>query len=460
MPDLFGNTNLPFAEQVEFFRRKLNLPTERWDDIEHEAHDRSFVVAGATKADLLDDLRSAVDKAIEKGTGLEEFRRQFKEIVQKNGWSGWTGEDSEQGKAWRTRIIWETNLASSYAAGRYAQLTDPDLLARRPYWKYIHADGVMNPRPQHLAWNGMVLQHDHPFWESHYPPNGWGCGCRVTAVRSPKEGDKTAPPEGWDAINPKTGAPVGIDKGWAYTPGKSVANELHGIVEQKAGNLPAALANDFLAEVKEKTGLTPEASRLITNRIANTEGNAKKWLVRQGKETGNEHMVIYDTHTGKELGRFSSGLETRVGIPVNFSTMLDDRDEALALLHNHLNSLSLSPKDLEFLTRSGVVKVVAYGQDGSWFAATKGDYVAQLGKIMEKAKEKRDQQIALLFDRRLNTTGLEAHLMNLALNRAKVIRYEFKLDPIRGRLYTDESAALVFDAAVNEIVSAIERGLL
>ena len=43
---------------------------------------RPFVVAGAMKADLLDDLRRAVYKAIEKWTGLEEFRRQFKEIVQ------------------------------------------------------------------------------------------------------------------------------------------------------------------------------------------------------------------------------------------------------------------------------------------------------------------------------------------------------------------------------------------
>ena len=47
--------NTPFAEQIEFFRQKLNLPTEHWDDIMRETHDRAFVVAGAMKADLLDD---------------------------------------------------------------------------------------------------------------------------------------------------------------------------------------------------------------------------------------------------------------------------------------------------------------------------------------------------------------------------------------------------------------------
>lgn len=35
--------NLPFQEQIDFFRAKLNLPTARWDDIWKGAHDRAFV---------------------------------------------------------------------------------------------------------------------------------------------------------------------------------------------------------------------------------------------------------------------------------------------------------------------------------------------------------------------------------------------------------------------------------
>ena len=92
----------PFKEQLDFFRQKLNLPTERWDDIMRSAHDRAFVVAGASNADLLNDLRAAVQSGIENGGGLEAFRKDFNATVLKHGWTGWTGEGSKAGQAWRT----------------------------------------------------------------------------------------------------------------------------------------------------------------------------------------------------------------------------------------------------------------------------------------------------------------------------------------------------------------------
>jgi len=91
--------SLSFAEQLAFFRHKLNLPTQRWDDLLGAAHDRAFVVAGAMQADLLADLRGAVDQAIAGGTTLEQFRKDFKQIVAKRGWTGWTGEGTKAGVA-------------------------------------------------------------------------------------------------------------------------------------------------------------------------------------------------------------------------------------------------------------------------------------------------------------------------------------------------------------------------
>lgn len=230
----------PFAEQIEFLRAKLRLPTEWWDDIAKGAHDRAFIVAGAAKADLLADLHTAVARAAE-GEGLAAFRKNFKVIVAKHGWTGWTGEGSAAGEAWRTRVIYQTNMATSYAAGRWKQLNDPEFAGLMPYWRYRHADGVLNPRPQHLAWDGLTLPREHAFWKTHWPPNGWGCSCKVFAVAAPEAGAKTAPPAGWDKINPATGAPVGIDKGFDYAPGANAATPLRELIDQKLIKLDAPI---------------------------------------------------------------------------------------------------------------------------------------------------------------------------------------------------------------------------
>lgn len=174
--------NLPFEEQIAFFRQKTNLPSAAWDSIWKDAHDRAFIVAGATKAELVNDFRLAIDQAISQGKSIGWFRKEFDAIVQKHGWTGWTGEGSKAGRDWRTRVIYRTNLSSSYAAGRWQQLTDPDLLAVRPYWKYIHSDTVTHPRKTHESWNGIVLRYDDPWWKTHFTPNGWNCFTPETLV--------------------------------------------------------------------------------------------------------------------------------------------------------------------------------------------------------------------------------------------------------------------------------------
>ena len=248
----------PFAEQVAFFRGKLGnlVPTARWDDIWKSAHDRAFMVAGAAKADLLADLADAVDKAIAEGETLDAFRRRFAAIVEKHGWHGWTGEETAAGRAWRTRIIYQTNLATSYAAGRLAQLRD----AGFRYWIYRHTPNE-HPRLQHLAWDGLTLPADHPFWQTHYPPSGWGCRCRAVGADGPESakllGGKpgyTEPPAGWDAIDPKTGEPPGIDKGWGYMPGGSViCAGLHA-----AGNGRRCIDMALVSTIGEKAAKLPQ----------------------------------------------------------------------------------------------------------------------------------------------------------------------------------------------------------
>ncbi|WP_321367605.1 PBECR2 nuclease fold domain-containing protein [uncultured Desulfuromusa sp.] len=173
--------------------------------------------------DLLTDFRSAVDKAISEGTTLETFRKDFDIIVAKHGWS-YNG-----GRNWRSNVIYSTNIRTAYMAGRWKQLTDPELLKLRPYLEYRHGDSL-HPRLPHLAWDGTILPADDPWWQTHYTPNGWGCKCKVFSVserdleRMGKTGPDKAPAI---EIDSKTGAPVGIDKGWDYNVGQAAWGRSH-----------------------------------------------------------------------------------------------------------------------------------------------------------------------------------------------------------------------------------------
>lgn len=257
MPDhpsseLEGVFGRPFAEQVAFFRRKLRnlVPTRRWDEIEREAHDQAIMVAGAAKADLLTDLAAAVDKAIAEGRGIETFRKDFRAIVARHGWTGWTGEGSVRGEAWRVGVIYRTNAYTSYAAGRYTQLKAGGF----QLWVYRHG-GSLEPRPQHLyEWNGLVLPPDHAFWQTHYPPSDWGCSCYVVGARSAAgarrlggDPDKKLPAN-WNRTDPKTGAPIGIGRGWDYAPGASVSDQVAALAA-KIRNWDYRVAKAFMDEL-------------------------------------------------------------------------------------------------------------------------------------------------------------------------------------------------------------------
>ncbi len=261
MPAQYGS--LTFEEALQYLQEQLALPTERWDDLLGAAHDRAFVVAGALQADLLLDLQAAVEKARTDGITFEQFQKEFERIVAERGWTGWTGEDSEAGRAWRARVIYETNLLVSEAAGRYQQMKQ--IADRRPYWRYRHDDSVVHPRAEHLAWDGKVLRHDDPWWVSHYPPNGFGCHCFVESLaeRDIRKGNLKVMtgadlPYGGTVryVDKRTGEefelPEGVDPGWDHAPGANVGTDLAALLKQKIAAWPDSIKRQALEALKGK----------------------------------------------------------------------------------------------------------------------------------------------------------------------------------------------------------------
>ncbi|WFU58148.1 hypothetical protein QA639_11880 [Bradyrhizobium pachyrhizi] len=130
-------------EAIRFIRDKLDVPTSSWTDLWQQQHSVAFTVAGATSKDLVRDFHDAVNKAIEDGTTLEEFQKDFDDIVEKYGWS-YNGS-----RGWRSSVIFDTNVNMAYAAGRWDQIQQ--VKARRPYLMYKHLAGPSARRARGLG---------------------------------------------------------------------------------------------------------------------------------------------------------------------------------------------------------------------------------------------------------------------------------------------------------------------
>jgi len=185
-------------------------------------------VASAMKDAFEADIMEALAQSIANGETLQSFAERLRELTIRKGWLADLTEDR---KAWRARVIYETNLRMHYQAENWRQLTAPDMKAFYPYWRYVHGElrTPMRPRPEHVAWDGLVLSADDDFWRQHFPPNGWGCTCGVRVVsrgdlaRMGKDGPDKAPAWGTSKYtDPRTGetrdVPHGIDPGFDATP--------------------------------------------------------------------------------------------------------------------------------------------------------------------------------------------------------------------------------------------------
>lgn len=171
----FGQT---FKKQIEFLEQKHVKPTKRWTDALRGDHDRALVVAGATDLDMLADFQNSLVKSRKNGTLFKDFQKDFDRIVETYGWE-FNGD-----RAWRARTIFETNMRTSYMAGRLSQMRDPDVIKMRPWWQYRHGvtRSPKNPRAAHVGWHGLTLRNDDITWQTIFAPNGFKCSCSIVTL--------------------------------------------------------------------------------------------------------------------------------------------------------------------------------------------------------------------------------------------------------------------------------------
>ncbi|MBX3589074.1 MAG: minor capsid protein [Ramlibacter sp.] len=222
-----------------FERRQLLLPSFRWDDVWQQEHARGVAVAGVMKFDVLQVFADELASSQAAGGDLRAFRQAIQPRLEKAGyWGDVEISDPRTGEVRTTRfnkarleLIFDVNTRQSYAAGRWERIERNK--ARKPFILYLTMKDE-RVRASHRAWHGVVLPVDSPFWETHYPPNGWRCRCIAIAVDEKDIARYIA--AGFDikrdmpevalvdffrqSTDETLQVPRGIDPGFAYNPGK------------------------------------------------------------------------------------------------------------------------------------------------------------------------------------------------------------------------------------------------
>ncbi len=184
--DLGYAFGLPPRRAIEYLRGKGYEISWNWWETWQAAHARSFTVAKAARLDILADIRSEVQRALDEGITAREFAAALEPRLKAKGWWGRQvvvdpaggAEMVQLGSPHRLRTIYRTNLRVARAQAR--QQIQRETAETRPYWMYVAMDDART-RPKHAALDGLVFRYDDSFWDTHYPPNGFGCRCRVRA---------------------------------------------------------------------------------------------------------------------------------------------------------------------------------------------------------------------------------------------------------------------------------------
>jgi SPP1 gp7 family putative phage head morphogenesis protein len=249
--------DLPFKEAIDFFREKIDIPTDAWYDLQRQQHDLAFVIAGATQADLLNDMHLALLKALETGTTLNDFRKNFDQIVGNYGWS------YKGGRNWRTAVIFDTNMHASRAAAKWEQYQR--VKEERPFLRYV-AVRDHRTRNDHAMLHGIIRPLNDDFWGFYFPPLGYRCRCTTISyseqqLKNQKITDSRQVEETLRRIgsrwvtDPRTGEKKvlgnALTLGFDYHPGKYKAHLKQQILNKSEHYFPE-LKKQFLAEMDTK----------------------------------------------------------------------------------------------------------------------------------------------------------------------------------------------------------------
>ena len=236
-------------------------PSGYWTEVWDEEHALAYTVLGMARDDLLVAIYSMLMGALDEGVTQAEFAAA---LISGLAERGWAPPPAGRGVPARLARIHDSHLRVARAAGQWERIRQHQ--SEMPYLLYQIGPSPVHWEP-HRHWEGLILPVDDEFWEYAYPPNGFGCKCRVlqlTAAEADRlEHDGIAgknrqtierkgagaseertirvsrerpPRRVVDWTIPSTGmttqVTIGIDPGWDHHPGRERSYGVHYALNQ------------------------------------------------------------------------------------------------------------------------------------------------------------------------------------------------------------------------------------
>jgi hypothetical protein len=172
-----GFAGRPIKEAINAFLKKKAVTRDVFDAMEKEAQRRAFTVAGMANDAMVSTVKRELIRQVAVGADLREFGKNAAKRFEAAGWTPANPSHVE--------TVFRTNVMGAYSGGRVRQMTQPEVLAVRPYWQSLSVgDGPPRQRPTHRT---FVLLASDPFWQEASPPYGYNCRCRLRSL-SVKQG--------------------------------------------------------------------------------------------------------------------------------------------------------------------------------------------------------------------------------------------------------------------------------
>ena len=384
-PELLATAvKLPPEKAIAYFKGKGFKFGWNWFETLDSAHNKVFTVAKAMRMDILKDIRSELDKGLKNGTTFEQFKKDLKPKLQAKGWWGKKevmGPNGKQvvqlGSPHRLRTIYNTNVASSYNAGRWKQQFEN----RDDRGYLMHVDIIDDvTRPMGRALNGTVYPIDDPHWDSWYPPNEFNDRGVVRALTKEQyEVRKGQSVETQKALK-KEGLPTAKDfkgpsKGFNNNPGKvqwtpkkaDYPADIWDKGEKFETQRPKPSSINTISNI-QKTG---KLNKNVESKVASIEKTIKNLKTEQGYEidalTGeintasvtrrkrsaavpfkNPDSIVVHNHPLPEV---KSAAYRRAVTEINEGNSFSGADLAVGITRNYSQIRAIDPKYTYKLTR-------------------------------------------------------------------------------------------------------------